>query len=300
MNDNLDAVLPTTDDSSLISVIIPNYNYAHFLDTCLESLKAQTIEPQRVEVVLVDDKSTDNSMDVAQCWEKKHPWRNFRIFCTSHVGRPGPVRNIGLRSAQGNLLICLDPDDILEPDALRAMAEALENAPNASLVYTDYIEKKGSDERVIHIPEPGAATVDLLQNQNPFASTIMFRRAVWRRIGGYSGATLYEDWDYWVRAAAAGFSWTHVPKPLIRHRIHAGSFSEKAIRDDARAKAAIVLRSPAFFAPEVYFWAKKIMKNAPWMPLFPRGIIPSAENMHTLREHCEKKLGVAVRLFFEE
>ena len=284
----------------LLSVIIPNYNYARCLDPCLESVKAQSLAPSLVEVLIADDGSTDNSVETARAWEERHPWNEFRMLRARHIGRPGPVRNIGLRAARGDLLLCLDPDDVLEPDALRSLAEALEKNQDAALACADYIEEKGAEKRVIRIPEPDKNTPALLRTQNPFQSAAMFRRAVWERIGGYTGATLYEDWDYWVRAAAAGFAWTRVPRPLVRYRVHAGSVSEKAVRDDARAKAAIVLRSPGFFAPEVRFWAKKIMENAPWMPPFPRGVIPSAENMRAFRDRCDKELGASVRAFFEE
>ena len=114
---------------------------------------------------------------------------------------------------------------------------------------------------------------------------------MWEDLGGFCANTAYEDWDFWVRAAAGGHRGVRLAEPLYTHVVHGANFSFAARRDDARAKAAIVLNSPDFFPAGVRHWAAGVMDGAPWAISFPRGIIPVLEDVRALldiRELVEK------------
>ena len=274
--------------SPQVSIVIPNHDYGRYLDACLDSLAAQTLPVQRMEVIVVDDASGDDSLERAARWQACHPWKAFTVVPLSRVGRPGPVRNAGLRRAQAALMLCLDPDDTLAPEALVRMVEALDNAPHAHVASSDYFEHRGEHIRRVNIPDDDS---NVLPTQNPCHSASLFRREVWEATGGYTAATAYEDWDFWVRAASCGMRRVRVPYPLVHYRLRDDGFWAGASADDAKAKAAIVRRTPAFFAPEVRGWAVAILRGETWMPAFPRGVIPTAEALRAFRDDCMARLG---------
>ncbi|MDJ0345611.1 glycosyltransferase [Streptomyces sp. H10-C2] len=105
-----------------VSVIIPVYNAVDYLNECLESIVGQTIGFDRIEVVAVDDGSTDGSGELLDTWAAQHP--NIRIIHQENSGAPGGPRNRGLEVATGEFLFFADPDDYLGTEALERMLAA--------------------------------------------------------------------------------------------------------------------------------------------------------------------------------
>ena len=97
-----------------ISVVIPVYNDALYLEESIESVYAQT--DNEIEVIAVDDGSTDNSLTVLKTIQNEHP---SLIVITQENGGPGAARNRGLQEATGEFIYFLDGDDIIEPDLVR-------------------------------------------------------------------------------------------------------------------------------------------------------------------------------------
>ncbi|MBG0776356.1 MAG: glycosyltransferase family 2 protein [Desulfovibrionaceae bacterium] len=282
--------------------IVPCHDYAALLGHALASLAAQrgldgphgpldgprtAHQSDALEVVVSDDGSGDDSVAVAESFGPRFAPGRLAVLRGAHSGSPARARNRGLLRAHGAFCCCLDADDLLEPDYLAVCLAALE--AGADVAYTDYVEfadpadasgapngdldgpGRPSDERTVRLPDFDAA---LLRSQNIVTPCAVFRREVWTAVGGFRQDSDYEDWDFWVRAAAAGFRFVHLPHPLFRYRVHPGSFSERARARDGAAKAAIVLGSPQFFAPAVRAWARAVLADPEHVPAFPRGIIP--------------------------
>lgn len=106
-----------------VSVIIPCYNVSSTIDTCMESLICQTIGVENLEIILVNDASTDDSLDKMCEWEQRHTDSVMVINCTEN-GKPGKARNIGMQYATGEFIGFMDDDDILEPDMFTFLYEA--------------------------------------------------------------------------------------------------------------------------------------------------------------------------------
>lgn len=103
-----------------ISVILPCYNVSGLIDRCLESIVNQTIGVENLEIICVDDCSTDNTWDKLTEWEKRFPEQVMLVRCEVN-GRQGTARNIGLTYASSEWVAFIDSDDWLELDYFEQM-----------------------------------------------------------------------------------------------------------------------------------------------------------------------------------
>lgn len=97
-----------------ISVILPCFNVSKYLDRCMESLVAQTIGVEKLEIILVDDASTDDTWDIIRRWESIYPDNVIAVHCDIN-GRLGKARNIGLSYVSCGYVAFVDSDDWIEP-----------------------------------------------------------------------------------------------------------------------------------------------------------------------------------------
>ncbi len=103
-----------------ITIIIPCYNVEAYIDRCLRSIEEQTLGMDAFQIVLVDDGSTDGTMDKLIAWQTKYPF-HIRIIYNSKNRRQGTCRNIGIKSAKCEFVAFVDADDWLEPDMYEKM-----------------------------------------------------------------------------------------------------------------------------------------------------------------------------------
>ena len=100
---------------AVISIIIPCYNVEKYIDRCMNSVCGQTIGIEHLQVILVNDDSTDGTLDKLQKWEQKYP-QNIMVITYSKNIRQGGARNIGLTYASADYIGFLDSDDWIEAD----------------------------------------------------------------------------------------------------------------------------------------------------------------------------------------
>ena len=194
-----------------LAVIIPCHNDGAFAEEALASIR----EDEPVEVVVVDDGSTD-----------AHTHERLAVLSEAGVrivrqenGGLGAARNAGLRATVAPLVYPLDADDLLEPGALRVMADTLEQHPKAGFTWGDYLvfgEYQGryrSPDRIL----PWTLTY-----VNPYPVCSMFRRDVLEDAGGWDGWA-YEDWDLWLRLLGMGISGVYAGRTVYRRRLHGDS-----------------------------------------------------------------------------
>lgn len=106
-----------------ISVIIPCYNVASYIDRCLTSIVSQTIGINALEIICVDDASTDDTWQQLQRWEQDYPEQILLVHCSEN-GNLGTARNIGLQYAQAKWVGFIDSDDWIEPDYFEKLLKA--------------------------------------------------------------------------------------------------------------------------------------------------------------------------------
>lgn len=191
-----------------VSVIVPAFNAAGTIKDTLRSALAQTL--QDIEVIVVDDGSTDETVRVVARMAERDP--RVRLVCQENAG-VAAARNTAIASARGTYVAPLDADDVWYPDKLAVQVARMErDGPGMGMVYTWWV---GVDEataiRGSSFPsrvEGDVALCLLYVNFIGCASSPLYRLEVVERVGGYDpnlrdqGAQGCEDWDLSLRVAA--------------------------------------------------------------------------------------------------
>jgi len=205
-------------DPALISVIMPCHNAAANLGEAVASVLGQSYAP--VELLIVDDGSTDGSSEHLQQLAAEHPER-IRLI---HQARAGPyaARNAGLAHAQGNFAAFLDADDLWHPDALARLHAALAaGADLATCNWQDFGEA-ATDTAAHGLPELDAAKAarHILEHGAWPINAVLVRRPLIDEAQGFSErAPAAMDEDLWLRLLARQPRIAHVDEVLAyRHR----------------------------------------------------------------------------------
>lgn len=111
-------------NSPLLSVVVPVYNVVFDLDACLESLLRQNLSESEIEIIMVDDGSTDGSNSLADKWSVRY--KNFHLITQENAGLSA-ARNTGIKNSTGDYLIFLDSDDIVPDGAYKMMLNTLKS-----------------------------------------------------------------------------------------------------------------------------------------------------------------------------
>ena len=240
-----------------MSIIVPCYRLARFLEECVGSVVCQSYP--NWEVIIVDDGSPDDCVGVAQSLVAANPGRDIRLIRQRNEG-VARARNRGVQESRGEYILPLDADDLIECGFLARTVEALQTDTGKHYAFTDFQEFGGANGVVRCPPFPQRAI--LARNRLAYCS--LYRRDLWKAVGGYNPnmAAGYEDWDFWVGVAEHGLSGVHVPEVLFRYRIRQGSRDAEAQRQDALLKARIVLNHPAVFSGGISSFAEKILGAA--------------------------------------
>jgi glycosyltransferase involved in cell wall biosynthesis len=205
----------------LVSVIVPVYNRERFLREAVECVKAQTYRP--VELILVDDGSTDGTGEVCEHLAAERP-ETVRAVGRPNGG-PGAARETGRLVARGEFVQYLDSDDWITPTKLERQVAVLREHPEADVCYCITME-----ERPGAVP---AGTVsartgeklerlfpDLLAGRCWQTVSPLWRRSLTERIGPWTALRQEEDWEYDARAAALGAVLVWLPERLAIYRHH--------------------------------------------------------------------------------
>ena len=239
----------------LVSVIVPFFNAAAFLDECVLSVVGQTYE--NWELLLVDDASTDDSASLAREHAARHSGRVRRLEHPGGVNRGvSASRNLGLRNARGEYVAFLDADDVWLPRKLEEQVAILERHRDVCMVYggmqywfswtgraedaeRDYEQiDMGVDEGLYRPPALVTALLEATARA-PLPSDALVRTEVARDVGGFAedrSFAVYEDRVFFVRVELAGPVYA-AEKCWVRYRQHPASSSATIDRTHGRIKA---------------------------------------------------------------
>ena len=215
-----------------VSVIVTQYNYAHFLEACLDSILAQTQEG--LELVIVDDHSPDDGVGVATRWLARNgdALAGFRLIRhTKNMGLPY-ARNTAFAQASAPYVFVVDADNMLYPTAVARCLEAIK-ASGAAAAYTQ-LEFFG-DRSGIGLADFWSK--ERFKRGNYIDAMALVAKSAWEKVGGYTqlAARGWEDYDFWCKFIEHDLRAVFVPEMLCRYRWHGKSMSQTETLPDAPA-----------------------------------------------------------------
>jgi GT2 family glycosyltransferase len=217
---------------NLVTVIIPSFNLAQYIEQSVRSILGQTY--RNLEIIVIDDGSTDDTMALLARFTDPR----FRVVTQSHSG-PSAAINHGLRLSRGEFVALLGADDVAEPPRIAEQVQALEATPHAAVFSKPaMIDAKGNpqpDSDQAHIfnslPKGNTAAdhIRMLFYHGNYlcAPSACIRRAAVERVGFFHEGLVYlQDLDYWIRMFGQGFTCVVLERKLVRYRRHGKNLSD--------------------------------------------------------------------------
>ncbi len=228
---------------SLVSVVVPVHDVAGYLPQCLDSVLAS--HHRALDVVVVDDGSTDASGDIADAYAARDS--RVRVVHTANQGL-GAARNEGLRHVRGDLLAFADSDDVVPPTAYAVLVRALERSGSDLVTGSVLLLEQGPDGPALREPPwmrrlhtPPRTAIRAVEHPeilgDVFAWNKLYRRAWWERLGlSWPEGVRYEDQPTTTRAYLAG-TFDVLAQPVYHWRIRSDGSSitqQRASVEDLR------------------------------------------------------------------
>jgi len=213
----------------LVTVICVCYNHSRFVNEALDSVINQTYP--NIELIVIDDGSTDGSGKVIKKWVMGHPQVTF-ILNAKNIGYCKTF-NKAWHISKGDLIIDLAADDILIPERVELGVKLLEQGGvDFGVTFSDavYINEQGKElsrhsDKYPHETVPqGDIYKEVIERYFICSPTIMFKRSVLTSLQGYDESLAFEDFDFWVRASR-NFRFIYSPEVLVKKRIVDSSMS---------------------------------------------------------------------------
>ena len=226
--------------SPLVSAIIPVYNYECYLGEAIECVLNQTY--QHVEVIVVDDDSTDQSAEVARSYAD----RGVRYCHQVHAGI-GPARNQGVQLAQGDFLAFLDADDRWPKEKTERQLRAFENDPALEMCFGQAVQLQNGPEWEAGVKDKDPSAAAMVPGM--VAGTMLIKREAFLRVGEFPGGLKVGEFiDWYSRAVELQIRSLILPDLFLWRRIHdsnTGVRERQSVSDYARVLKASLDRRRA-------------------------------------------------------
>lgn len=185
-----------------ISIILPTYNRASYLEKCIDSIIGQTF--QNWELMIIDDGSEDNTFEIVNLYLQKHP--NIRYL--KHQNRKvGYARNAGIQASFGKYITFIDSDDTYKPNHLESRLKFMQDNPEIDLIQGGFELEK---EFFVHDYYQPNKTISI--RECVLCPTFFGKRNVFFELTGFSNLEYSEDTEFWERAEKV-FKTYHLQEP---------------------------------------------------------------------------------------
>jgi CMP-N-acetylneuraminic acid synthetase len=211
-------------DSPVVTIYIPNYNYADYLDKSIQSVLSQTF--QGFELIIIDDGSTDSSREIIKRYENSE--KTYIVFQQNKgLNR---TNNIALKLARGKYILRLDADDYMDIHALEIMVNELERYPDSAMVFPDYYLIDEEENIIGQVRRHDFSNDVSLFDQPAHGACTLIRRDVLLSLGGYDEAFKCQDcYDLWLKIIP-DYKVINVNLPLFYYRQHPKSLTKNEAR----------------------------------------------------------------------
>jgi len=247
----------------LISIIVPVYNAARFIEETMDCVAAQTYS--RWELLLVEDGSSDKTVEIIEDYIRKNDEKRIRLICQPENQGAARARNRGLREASGRYIAYLDADDLWVPEKLEHEL-AFMRQKNAAFAFTGYefVDENGRGTgKVVRVPET-LSYKQALKNTTIFTTTVMFDTEKIEKTLLEMPVIKSEDTALWWRILRSGYTAYGLDENLARYRRAGRTLSSNKLEALRRiwnlyrkAEGMGVLNSAWHFC----FWAVRAVKR---------------------------------------
>lgn len=207
----------------LVSVIIPTYNYAHFLPEAVHSVLRQRADNLDVEIIVVDDGSTDNTPEVARTL------RRDIVYIRQEKSGVSTARNVGIQKARGDYVVFLDADDVLMEGVLANHLDVFAEHPHLDMSLCrcfDYHTAGSEGSNRLWPLMRGYWNIHICSSNVAPLHCFMLREKVIRQAGLFNvSLTGCEDYEYWLRCFSTGCRAGLAAEGLVIYRRHQTSSS---------------------------------------------------------------------------
>ncbi|WP_111671064.1 glycosyltransferase family 2 protein [Algoriphagus litoralis] len=222
-----------------VSIIIPCYNYGRYLAECFSNLQSQTYSDW--EAIVIDDGSTDQTMEVVRSWQAYES--RIQYFYQPNSG-VSSARNLGLKKANGEFIQFLDADDLLSEAKLQLQVDFFQSHPEVDLCYTEnhYFQDGVPEIRypdqeflgrewMIRFSGHGVFALEqLIRNNLAVVSSPLIRKSILTHSGLFpENVSHTEDWQFWAQCVLAGarVQYLHNEAAYTLIRVHRSSVSQQ-------------------------------------------------------------------------
>lgn len=249
-------------EQPLFSVLVANYNNGKHIAECLDSILKQ--DYPNIEIIIVDDGSTDNSLVIIEPYQQKH--RYIKFFKNEENKGVGFTKKRCIDEAEGEILGFVDPDDTITSDAVSKMIEMHQKHPQASLLYSNYYECN-EDLKIINEYK----SIQVKNGENYFFNDeghighfCSFKKSCYKKTSGINPYLKNaEDQDLYFKLYDVGEA-ILLDEPLYYYRIHNGGLSTLANTEHSyfwRWKVILARAEEKGIDIEPYFWETFVRKE---------------------------------------
>jgi glycosyltransferase involved in cell wall biosynthesis len=225
----------------LVSIIVPCYNQANYLNDALESVLNQSYP--NWECIIINDGSEDNTEELCSLWIKKN--KRFKYLFQENSGLSA-ARNYGIQNAKGEYILPLDADDMVGRNYIFSAIKSFKEEPKLKIVYAE-VEKCGKESGLLIVPD---FSLKALARGNMIVCSAIFKKTNWKSVGGYDTNLVFglEDWEFWIALLKNGGEVKKLPVIGIYYRIKKSSMSRNITSSEIQWTENYVLKKhPRFF-----------------------------------------------------
>ncbi len=212
----------------LVSIIVPTYNYVAYIRGAVESALAQTYRP--VEIIVVDDGSTDNIKEVLSDYIASD---KINYIYQENKGLAG-ARNTGINASRGDYICFLDSDDLIHEKKTEIQVKSLEENPEYGVAFSDFSYIRDHDLSSLipaNVKYSGELNFSkIISGEYMVIHAALIRREVFERVGYFDESLRKcEDYDFWLRIAMKGIRFLFIDQVLAYYRLHEGQMVQDKI-----------------------------------------------------------------------